>query len=179
VNDAVLAGLTDGVVDSGLEKSPTGIKGLDHITGGGLPTGRVTLVSGQAGSGKTLLGLEFLVAGARDYGEPGVLLTFEESEAKVIANVRSLGFDLGGLQRDGLVSVLSFYVGLTEYVSTGEFTLEPLFLSLGDAIQRTGAKRVVLDTIEVLFSALGDASTVRAELSSLVGWLEEQGSRPS
>jgi circadian clock protein KaiC len=134
VNDAVLAGLTDGVVDSGLEKSPTGIRGLDQITGGGLPTGRVTLVSGQAGSGKTLLGLEFLVAGARDYGEPGVLLTFEESEAKVIANVRSLGFDLGGLQRDGLVSVLSFYVGLTEYVSTGEFTLEPPRLAADDQI---------------------------------------------
>ena len=106
----------------------------------------MTLVAGSAGAGKTLLGLQFLVAGAREYGEPGVLLTFEESAAKVTANVRSLGYDLDELQRDGGSCCYSFQVEPTEIVTAGEFDLEPLFVVLGDAIERMGAKRVVLDT---------------------------------
>ena len=159
----------------GLDRAPTGIGGLDQITGGGLPRGRVTLVAGSAGAGKTLLGLQFLVAGAREHGEAGVLLTFEESAAKVAANVRSLGFDLGELQRDGLLAVLSFRVEPTEIVAAGEFDLEPLFVTLDDAIKRVGAQRVVLDTIEVLFGAFGADSIVRAELSRLARWLEDRG----
>jgi circadian clock protein KaiC len=162
-------------IGPGLDRAPTGISGLDQITGGGLPRGRVTLVAGSAGAGKTLLGLQFLVAGARDYGEPGVLLTFEESAAKVADNVRSLGFDLDELQRDGLLAVLSFQVEPTEIVAAGEFDFEPLFVILDDAITRVGAKRVVLDTIEVLFGAFGADSIVRAELSRLARWLEERG----
>ena len=170
-----------------LERAPTGIGGLDQITAGGLPRGRVTLVAGSAGAGKTLLGLQFLVAGAREYGEAGVLLTFEESAAKVAANVRSLGFDLDELQRNGLLAVLSFRVEPTEIVAAGEFDLEPLFVTLDDAIKRVGAKRVVLDTIEALFGAFGAFgasgasgasgadSIVRAELSRLTRWLEERG----
>jgi circadian clock protein KaiC len=170
--------LTDPVgaaIGPGLDRAPTGISGLDQITGGGLPRGRVTLVAGSAGAGKTLLGLQFLVAGARDYGEPGVLLTFEESAAKVADNVRSLGFDLDELQRDGLLAVLSFRVEPTEIIAAGEFDFEPLFVILDDAITRTGAKRVVLDTIEVLFGAFGADSIVRAELSRLARWLEDRG----
>ena len=163
----MLTDLTGSPVGPGLARAPTGISGLDQITGGGLPQGRVTLVAGSAGAGKTLLGLQFLVAGARDYGEPGVLLTFEESAPKVAANVRSLGFDLDELQRDGLLVVLSFRVEPTEIVTAGEFDLEPLFVTLDDAITRVGAKRVVLDTIEVLFGAFGDDSIIRAELT---GW---------
>ena len=159
----------------GLERAPTGIGGLDQITGGGLPRGRVTLVAGSAGAGKTLLGLQFLVAGAREHGEAGVLLTFEESAAKVAANVRSLGFDLDELQQDGVLAVLSFQVEPTEIVAAGEFDLEPLFVILDDAIKRVGAKRVVLDTIEVLFGAFGADSIVRAELNRLVRWLEDRG----
>jgi circadian clock protein KaiC len=162
-------------IGPGLDRAPTGISGLDQITGGGLPQGRVTLVAGSAGAGKTLLGLQFLVAGAREYGEPGVLLTFEESAAKVADNVRSLGFDLDELQRDGLLAVLSFQVEPTEIVAAGEFDFEPLFVILDDAIRRVGAKRVVLDTIEVLFGAFGADSIVRAELSRLARWLEERG----
>ena len=162
-------------IGPGLDRAPTGISGLDQITGGGLPRGRVTLIAGSAGAGKTLLGLQFLVAGARDYGEPGVLLTFEESAAKVADNVRSLGFDLDELQRDGLLAVLSFQVEPTEIVAAGEFDFEPLFVILDDAIRRVGAKRVVLDTIEVLFGAFGADSIVRAELSRLARWLEERG----
>lgn len=175
MSNADLTDLVGAAIGPGLDRAPTGISGLDQITGGGLPRGRVTLVAGSAGAGKTLLGLQFLVAGAREYGEPGVLLTFEESAAKVAANVRSLGFDLDELQRDGLLAVLAFRVEPTEIISAGEFDLEPLFLTLDDVIKRTGAKRVVLDTIEVLFGAFGSDSTVRAELSRLTRWLEERG----
>jgi circadian clock protein KaiC len=175
MDSTVLARLTDSAVGPELEKAPTGIHGLDQITGGGLPRGRVTLVAGSAGAGKTLLGLEFLVAGARQFGEPGVLVTFEESEAKVTLNVRSLGFDLDQLRRDGLLAMLSFRVDPSEMVATGEFDLEPLFAILDDAIERTGAKRVVLDTIEVLFGAFGDDSIVRSELSRLARWLNDRG----
>jgi circadian clock protein KaiC len=175
VNHTVLEDLSDKAVGPELAKAPTGIAGLDQITGGGLPRGRVTLVAGAAGAGKTLLGLEFLVAGARQYGEPGVLVSFEESEAKVTLNVRSLGFDLDQLRRDGLLAMISFQVDPSEFVATGEFDLEPLFAILEDAIERVGAKRVVLDTIEVLFGAFGDDSIVRSELSRLARWLDDRG----
>ena len=170
-----LTGFTDGAVGPGLEKAPTGIPGLDQITGGGLPLGRVTLVAGSAGAGKTLLGLNFLVAGARQYGDPGVLMTFEESAAKVALNVRSLGFDLDELQRSGLLAMLAFRVDPSEMAAAGEFDFEPLFIILDDAIRRVGAKRVVLDTIEVLFGAFGDDAIVRSELSRLMRWLEDRG----
>ena len=175
MDNTVLTSLTDGAVGPDLEKAPTGIPGLDQITGGGLPRGRVTLVAGSAGAGKTLLGLNFLVAGARQYGEPGVLMTFEESAAKVALNVRSLGFDLDELQRTGLLVVLAFRVDPSEIVAAGEFDFEPLFAVLDDAIRRVGAKRVVLDTIEVLFGAFGDDAIVRSELSRLVRWLDDRG----
>ena len=123
MNNTVLTSLTESAIGPDLEKAPTGIHGLDQITGGGLPRGRVTLVAGSAGAGKTLLGLEFLVAGARRYGEPGVLVSFEESEAKVTLNVRSLGFDLDQLRRDGLLVMLSFRLDPSDFVATGEFDL--------------------------------------------------------
>ena len=106
----LMSGTAEAAAGPVLPKAPTGIRGLDEITRGGLPRGRTTLVAGGAGSGKTLLGLQFLVAGAREYGEPGVLLTFEESTAKVSANVASLGFDLDGLQRDQLLVADAFRV---------------------------------------------------------------------
>jgi len=157
-----------------LPKAPTGIRGLDEITGGGLPRGRSTLVTGGTGSGKTLLGLQFLVAGAREYGEPGVLVTFEESAGKVSANVASLGFDLDGLQRDGLLVVHAFRVDAAEIVESGEFDFEPLFALLDDTIERIGAKRVVLDTIEHLFGAFPSQAIVRAELGRLFRRLEDR-----
>ena len=175
MDNTVLTSFTDGALGPDLEKAPTGIPGLDQITGGGLPLGRVTLVAGGAGAGKTLLGLNFLVAGARQYGDPGVLMTFEESAAKVALNVRSLGFDLDELQRSGLLAVLAFRVDPSEMVAVGEFDFEPLFAILDDAIRRVGARRVVLDTIEVLFGAFGDDTIVRSELSRLMRWLEERG----
>ena len=151
-----------------LPKAATGIRGLDEITAGGLPRGRTTLVAGGAGSGKTLLGLQFLVAGAREYGEPGVLLTFEESTAKVSANVASLGFDLDGLQRDQLLVADAFGVDPVGIGEAGEFDFEPLFLLLDDAIKRIGAKRVVLDTIEVLFGGVSRPGDRTRGASSVV-----------
>ncbi|UXA16060.1 circadian clock protein KaiC [Mycobacterium sp. SMC-4] len=158
----------------GLPKTPTGIRGLDQITRGGLPRGRTTLVTGGTGTGKTLLALQFLVAGAREYAEPGVLLTFEESAKKVSANVASLGFDIEGLQREQLLIADAFRVDPAEFGEAGEFDLEPLFILLAHSIDRIGAKRVVLDTIEVLFGAFAEQSIVRAELRRLFNWLEER-----
>ena len=157
-----------------LPKALTGIQGLDEITRGGLPRGRSTLVTGGTGTGKTLLGLQFLVAGAREYGEPGVLVTFEESAEKVTANVASLGFDLDGLQRDGLLAIIAFPVKAAEVSESGEFDFEPLFLLLDDAIRRIGARRVVLDTIESLFGAFKAQAIVRDELARLFRWLEDR-----
>jgi circadian clock protein KaiC len=162
-------------IGPGLEKAPTGIRGLDQITGGGLPRGRGSLVAGAAGAGETLLGLEFLVGGARKYGEPGVLVSFEESAEKVARNVNSLGFDLDQLGRDGLLEVISFQVEPADIIPPGASDLEPRFLVLDDAIRRLGARRVVLDTLGMLYSAFGDEPTIRAELNRLARWVQERG----
>lgn len=159
----------------GLAKAPTGIAGFDEITHGGLPRGRPTLVTGAAGSGKTLFGIEFLVRGAREFGEPGVLLAFEETEDDLTTNVASLGFDLAQLERDGLLAVDAFRLDPSEIVETGAFDLDGLFIRLAAAVEAVGAKRVVLDTIELLFSALPNEAIVRGELSRLFRWLKERG----
>ncbi|HEY0790639.1 MAG TPA: circadian clock protein KaiC [Chthoniobacterales bacterium] len=158
-----------------LTKSPTGIRGLDEITGGGLPTGRVTLVCGGAGCGKTLLATEFLVNGATQYHEPGVLMAFEESAEELTQNVASLGFDLRQLEADKLLSVDNVFVDRTEFEESGAYDLEGLFIRLGYAIDSIAAKRVVLDTIEVLFSGLPKPAIVRAELQRLFRWLKDKG----
>ncbi|WP_407342808.1 circadian clock protein KaiC [Pengzhenrongella phosphoraccumulans] len=157
-------------IDSELTKAPSGIRGFDQLTAGGLPRGRPTLVTGASGSGKTLFALEFLVRGARDFGEPGVLLTFEESASDVIQNVASLGFDLAQLEHDGLLVIDAMHVDPAEIVTTGAFNLEGLFIRLAAAVDEVGAKRVVLDTIEALFGALGNEAIVRGELSRLFRW---------
>ena len=134
-----------------LPKALTGIQGLDEITRGGLPRGRSTLVTGGTGTGKTLLGLQFLVAGAREYGEPGVLVTFEESAEKVTANVASLGFDLDGLQRDGLLAIIAFPVKAAEVSESGGVRLRAFVLAAGrrDQAYRGPAGRARHDRIAV------------------------------
>jgi circadian clock protein KaiC len=159
----------------GLVKVPTGIRGFDELTGGGLPSGRPTLVTGGAGSGKTLFGLEFLVRGAQDFDEPGVLLAFEESRPDLVDNAASLGFDLPALEADGRLVVDAMKIDPAEIVMTGDFDLDGLFIRLAAAIQSVGAKRVVLDTIEVLFAALDNEAIVRAEFTRLLRWLKDQG----
>src|SRR4249920_1960901 len=158
-----------------LPKCPTGIQGLDEITGGGLPRGRPTLVCGGAGCGKTLLAAEFLVRGAAQFDEPGVLLAFEETEAELKANVASLGFDLAGLVRRKKIVIDYVYIERSEIEETGEYDLEGLFVRLASAIDSIGAKRVVLDTIEALFSGFSDQSILRAELRRLFRWLKDKG----
>ena len=159
---------------AGPEKAPTGITGFDEITNGGLPRGRPTLVTGAAGSGKTMFGIEFLVRGARDFGEPGVMLAFEEAQDDLVTNVASLGFDLEQLERDGLLAIDAFRLDPAEIVETGSFDLEGLFIRLQMAVESVGAKRVVLDTIELLFSALPNEAIIRGELGRLFRWLKER-----
>lgn len=158
-----------------LAKSPTGIAGLDEITFGGLPKGRTTLVTGGAGSGKTLLGIEFLVRGVQQFGEPGVLIAFEETAADLTENVRSLGVDLARLIARRQLAIDYVHLERSEIQETGEYDLEGLFVRLGHAIDSVGAKRVVIDTLEVLFAGLADFGILRAELRRLFRWLKERG----
>lgn len=173
--DVAVAERRAGTEPGGLPKARTGMRGLDEVTGGGLPRGRPTLVTGDSGTGKTLLAMEFLVRGARDLGEPGVVLTFEESEQDLVANVASLGFDVADLVERKLLVCDAFRLDPAEVVNTGSFDLEGLFLRLGLAVDAVGAKRVVIDTIEVLFSALGNEAIVRGEFHRLLRWLKDRG----
>ncbi len=158
-----------------LEKCPTGIKGLDEITKGGLPRGRPTLVCGSAGCGKTLFAMEFLIRGAMDYGETGVFITFEETPEDLAKNFISLGFSLPDMMARGLIAMDHVYIERSVVAETGEYDLEGLFIRLGNAIDSIGAKRVVLDTIEALFSGLSNAAILRAELRRLFHWLKDRG----
>jgi circadian clock protein KaiC len=158
-----------------LPKAPTGIQGLDEITGGGLPKGRPTLVCGSAGCGKTLLAMEFLVRGAMEYNEPGVFMAFEETAEDLTENVASLGFDLKNLIAHKKMVLDFVYIERSEIEETGEYDLEGLFIRLGHAIDSIGAKRVVLDTIESLFAGLPNPLILRAELRRLFRWLKTKG----
>jgi circadian clock protein KaiC len=156
-------------------KAPTGIAGLDEITGGGLPRGRPTLVCGGAGCGKTLLAMEFVVRGASQFNEPGVFVTFEETADDLRKNVASLGFDLKDLSERKKLAVEYVYIQRAEIEETGEYNLDGLFIRLGAAIDRVGAKRVALDTIEALFAGLPNEMILRAELRRLFHWLKSRG----
>jgi len=158
-----------------LPKCPTGIQGLDEITGGGLPRGRPTLVCGGAGCGKTLFAVELLVRGAVQFGEPGVFMSFEETEAELKGNVALLGFDLAGLVRRKKMLLDHVYIERSEIQETGEYDLEGLFVRLSHAIDSIGAKRVVLDTLEALFAGLPNEAILRAELRRLFRWLKNKG----
>jgi circadian clock protein KaiC len=158
-----------------LEKAPTGILGLDEVTGGGLPAGRPTLVSGGAGSGKTLFALEFLVRGATQYDEPGVFMSFEETIPDLATNAASLGFDLNRLVAEKKLFLDHVSISRSEISETGEFDLEGLFIRIADAVKRVGARRVVLDTIEALFAELPNPGILRSEVRRLFGWLKQQG----
>jgi circadian clock protein KaiC len=158
-----------------LPKASTGIQGLDEITGGGFPKGRPTLICGSAGCGKTLLAMEFLVRGATDHGEHGVFMAFEETAEELTENVRSLGFDLDRLVKEKKVAIDFVRVERSEIDETGDYDLEGLFIRLGAAIDAVGAKRVVLDTIESLFSGLQNQAILRAELRRLFRWLKDKG----
>jgi circadian clock protein KaiC len=158
-----------------LPKTPTGIDGFDQVTEGGLPSGRPTLVCGGAGCGKTLFAISFLVHGATRFDEPGVYMSFEESTDELAQNVASLGFDLPGLIEKKRIVLDHVRVERSEIEETGDYDLEGLFIRLGFAIDSIGARRVVLDTIESLFSGLANQSILRAELRRLFRWLKDKG----
>lgn len=158
-----------------LPKSPTGIAGLDQVTEGGLPAGRPTLVCGGPGCGKTLLGMEFLTRGVREYGETGAVISFEETPAELATNVASLGFDIDKLVAENKLAFDHVRIDRAEIEETGAFNLEGLFVRIAYAVERVGAKRVLLDTVESLFSSLRDDVTVRSELRRLFAWLKDRG----
>src|SRR5436190_6786323 len=157
-----------------LPKAPTGVQWLDEITGGGFPRGRPTLVCGSAGAGKTLLAMEFLIRGAMDYNEPGIFMAFEETAEELTQNVRSLGFDLDELIRKKKLAIDFVRIEPSEIDETGDYDLEGLFIRLGAAIDSIGARRVALDTIEVLFSGFQNEGILRAELRRLFRWLKDR-----
>jgi circadian clock protein KaiC len=158
-----------------LPKAATGISGLDEITEGGLPRGRPTLVCGSAGCGKTLLAMEFLIRGAIRFGEPGAYITFEETEEELAQNVRSLGYDVERLIAEGKLAFDHVHLERHQIEEAGEYDLEGLFLRIGLAIDSVGARRVVLDTIESLFSGFSNPALLRAELRRLFRWLKDRG----
>src|SRR3984957_11078003 len=157
-----------------LQKARTGIAGLDEITGGGLPKGRTTIVCGGPGCGKTMLGIEFLVRGALEFDEPGVLMAFEETPRDMASNVASLGFNLEELADQKKLFLDYVYVEPSEIQETGDYDLEGLFIRLQHAIDSIGAKRICLDTLEALFSSFTNEAVLRAELRRLFRWLKER-----
>ncbi|MFO8031265.1 MAG: circadian clock protein KaiC [Desulfohalobiaceae bacterium] len=158
-----------------LRKAPSGIPGFDEITGGGLPEGRSTLVCGDAGAGKTMFGMQFLVRGATEGQEPGVFVAFEETEDDLKKNVASLGWDLDALSEQKQLVMEAVSVSSEEMSEAGQYDLEGLFIRLDAAIQEVGASRIVLDTVETLFGVFTDAHVVRAEFRRLLRWLKERG----
>src|SRR5678810_98826 len=158
-----------------LEKARTGINGLDEITEGGLPRGRPTLICGDAGCGKTLFSIEFIVKGATEFNEPGVFVAFEEKAEELTTNVASLGYDLDELVRQKKIRIDHVHIERSEIEETGEYNLDGLFIRLEHAINTIGAKRVVLDTIENLFAGLTNQGILRAELRRLFLWLKDKG----
>jgi circadian clock protein KaiC len=160
---------------TGIEKCPTGIRGLDEITNGGLPRGRPTLVCGGAGSGKTLLAMEFLVHGICEYDEPGVFMAFEETAKDLTKSMASLGYDLNDMVRQKRLALDYVYIERNEIEETGEYNLEGLFVRLGSMIDEVGARRVAIDTVEALFASLPNEAILRAELRRLFRWLKDKG----
>ncbi len=163
------------VLPHGIDKSLTGIPGLDQIAEGGFPTGRPTLICGNPGCGKTVLAMEFLIRGATQFNEPGVFVAFEETEKELIENFASMGFDLPSLMRQKKIAIDHIHIERGEIQEIGEYDLEALFIRLKSAMRAVGAKRIVLDTIEALFSGFNDTNILRAELRRLFLWLKDQG----
>src|SRR6202163_3691252 len=158
-----------------LKKAPSGIAGFDEITGGGVPAGRPTIVCGGPGCGKTMFAMEFLIRGATEFGEPGVLMTFEETSGEMSRNVESLGFNLPSLVDQKKLFLDYVRIEPSEIQETGEYDLEGLFVRLQHAVESVGAKRVVLDTVEAVFSGFGNMGMLRAEIRRLFRWLKDRG----
>jgi circadian clock protein KaiC len=164
-----------GNVLKGLSKCPTGIRGLDEITRGGLPRGRPTLVCGSAGCGKTLLGMEFVIRGATEFDEPGVCVSFEETAEEIAYNLASLGFDVPALIAQNKLAIDHIEIDRSMIEETGEYDLEGLFIRLAQAVDAIGAHRILIDGVEALFAGLNNESLLRSELRRLFGWIKQKG----
>ena len=160
---------------SALQKCPTGITGFDELSEGGLPRGRATLLAGQAGAGKTLFAMGFVLNGITQYQEPGVFVSFEENPGDLAVNIASLGFDLKRLQQENRLRILHLNLDPNQLIESGEFDLEGVFLRLGAAIDAIGARRIALDAVENLFSAFSDLRILRGEFRRLLNWLKDKG----
>jgi circadian clock protein KaiC len=174
----MIKNLTAGKVRKGpgaFPKVASGIKGLDEITGGGLPKGRPALISGGPGTGKTLFSMEFIIRGITDYNEPGVFVAFEEKIEDLKTNFRSMGFDLNDLVKRKLLILDHIPIERAEIEETGEYDLEGLFIRLGSMIDEVGAKRIAIDTLEALFSGFSNEAILRSELRRLFLWLKDRG----
>ncbi len=158
-----------------LPKSPTGIQGFDEITEGGLPKNRTTLICGSTGCGKTLLGIDFLIKGATQYKEPGVFMSFEETEDELFKDLASLNLDLKALVAQKKILIDHVLLERKDIQDAGEFNLEGIFVRLEHAIDAVGAKRVVLDSIESLFAGVNDSGILRLEIKRLFRWLKVKG----
>jgi circadian clock protein KaiC len=158
-----------------LAKAQTGIPGLDEITRGGLPAGRPTLIYGGPGCGKTILAMEFLVHGAQDLDEPGLFVSFEETEAQLLENFSSFGFGLEELIEKKKLKISYVELSRGEIVEAGAFSLDGLLIRLQHGIVEIGAKRVVLDSLETLFSSLSINERLRNEVARLFRWLRDAG----
>jgi circadian clock protein KaiC len=156
-----------------IPKVPTQISGLDEVLEGGLPRGRTTLASGGPGSGKTVLGLEFLCSGAMA-GEPGVFVTFEERAEAVRENALSMGWDLAALEKAGKVAIIEARL-FGEKVISGDFDIQGLLAIVGGHIKRIRAKRIVMDALDALLRIFSDARRERDELYRLHEWLIDRG----
>ena len=156
-----------------LQKCPTGIKGFDEITEGGLPKHRTTLLCGGPGSGKTLLGIDFLVKGANDFDEPGVFLSFEETKDELFKDVASLNLNLQKHVSQKKIRIDHVLLERKD-VEENDFNLEGLLVRLEHAIDSIGAKRVVIDSIESPFAGITDTGILRLEIKRLFKWLKEK-----
>ena len=157
-----------------LSKAPSGIRGLDEITGGGLPRGRPTLVAGGPGCGKTLAALQFVARGATDFDEPGVFFSFEEPVEDVVRNASSVNLELRELVDEGRLHLEHVRIDAAETEAAGRYDLDGLFVRLARAIDRVGARRVALDTLDSIFSTFAEAGILRSELRRLFGWLKDE-----
>jgi circadian clock protein KaiC len=159
-----------------VEKLPTGMAGFDIIAKGGLPRNRTTLISGTAGSGKTVFAMQFLAGGIRDYQEGGVFITFEETAADIRKNMRGFGWDLAGWERQGLLTFVDASPDPNvETVVSGAFDLSALMARVGHAVKKAKAIRVSVDSIGAMFSQFVDQSIVRRELYRIAAGLKEMG----
>ena len=161
-------------IPKSIEKCPTGIVGFDKITLGGLPKNRSTLVCGGAGSGKSMFGMEFLIRGAVDYKDPGLFVAFEETDEELTQNIASLGYDVQNLISRKLLVLDHIQIDRTEFTETGSYSMDGLFIRLTNTIDTYKIKRVVLDTLEVLFGNLKNEAILRSELQRLFRWFKSR-----